>query len=314
MTITFRDVSVQVATPITAAMITSSTISEPDTGETAWATSTAYVVGDVRIRTATHRKYRCLVAHTSAASPTPENDTVNWQDIGPTNKYAAFDAYKSTQSESTTSEQWVITPGVFNSIGFFAMEGDTVDVLIKDAPGGATVYDVTHDLVDPPLDWWDYLFGTLRTRDRLVITNLSPYANPEVTITVAGATGATVKAGMIQFGDLRSLLPEANRGGPLHGATAEPVDFSWVKVEDDGSWQVKRRRNARDIRMQVVIPREQADYALATLEQVLGVPSVFVGSTASGYAGLTGIGLGSGSIAYANHDHSVLTLYVKGLV
>ena len=76
-----------IPTPITADMIgAGTTIAEPSASETAWAASTAYAVGDVRIRGTTHRKFRCAVAHTSAASPVPEDDPTRWVDIGPTDR------------------------------------------------------------------------------------------------------------------------------------------------------------------------------------------------------------------------------------
>ena len=44
---------------VTNSVFITSTVAEND--YPAWAASTAYVVGDLRIRTATHRIYKCLL-------------------------------------------------------------------------------------------------------------------------------------------------------------------------------------------------------------------------------------------------------------
>ena len=49
---------------ITDAMVTYHDITEPDTGEIPWVSGGAVALGDVRILTATHRKYEALIAHT----------------------------------------------------------------------------------------------------------------------------------------------------------------------------------------------------------------------------------------------------------
>ena len=52
-----------IITPITvtAAMIGgATTIAEPAAGETAWVSAGTYALGDLRIRTSTHRVYKCV--------------------------------------------------------------------------------------------------------------------------------------------------------------------------------------------------------------------------------------------------------------
>lgn len=75
--------------PITSSVLASSTVAEPSAGEVVWDATTSYAVGDVVIRTTTHRKYECQIA--GVDSTIPENAPARWLDIGPTNKWAMFD-------------------------------------------------------------------------------------------------------------------------------------------------------------------------------------------------------------------------------
>ena len=60
--------------------------------------------------------------------------------------------------------------------------------------------------------------------------------------------GTAVELGMIVVGDYRSLLDEAEWGGTEQGARAEPVTYSYIKTEDDGTVTIKRRHAATSMR------------------------------------------------------------------
>lgn len=312
---TYRDVSVLVPIGVDDAALTACSIAEPDTDETAWVSGDSYSVGDEVIRTSTHKVYRALTDHTGV-STAPEDDAANWREIRATNRWAAFDTEATTKSRATTSVSFTIVPDeFFNAIALYGLEGHTVHVVVKDEPSGAVVYEYgPADLQEAPLDWWDWLFGVIRARTKLVLPNIPPYIGAEVTITVEASTGVEVEVGMVCVGDLRNLLADSSRGGPLHGATAEPVDFSYINTATDGTTRIVRRRNATDMRVRVVVPREAADYMLATMQEVLATPAAWIASSASGYDGLNVFGLGSGSLSYENADHSIFSLYVKGMV
>lgn len=306
-----RSVYVLVPTTITDAMLTSCTIAEPSASETAWVSAASYTLGDVVIRTTTHRKYEALITHTGVTT-LPEDDEVNWLDIGPTARWAAFDGETSTASEGATPVTYVAEPGNFDAISFYGLEGSGIDVSVLDASGGTEVYSYTGDLQVLPLDWWDWFFGEIRQLTKLVLSDIPPYPTAEVTITITGSTTASV--GMIAIGDYRSLIGDYTWGGPLHGASAEPKSFSQITTASDGTTRIRRGRSATDMRVRVVVPREAADYCLATLQDVLDVPCACIASTAQGYEGLNVFGLLNGSLVYDNNGHALLSLYQKGLV
>ena len=54
---------------ITSSVLASSTVAEPSAGEVVWNAATSYAVGDVVIRTTTHRKYECQIAGVDSTTP-----------------------------------------------------------------------------------------------------------------------------------------------------------------------------------------------------------------------------------------------------
>ena len=299
---------------ITDAMMSSSTIAEPAAGETAWAAGTNYVVGQRCILTATHRVYENLIGGINATSPDQAltGATPRWLDYGPTLKWAAFDSVVNTPSSATTTFTHVILPGFFNAIAFYGMNGATLTVSIKTAPGGTVFYTYSGSLLEPPIDYYDYYFGTIRGLTKLVLSDILLYANPEVTITVAG-TG-TVKAGMIAFGDLRPLIGANGVGGTQHGASAEPVTYSYINTDVYGRTSIVRRHSATNMRATVMIPQSEADSALAIVQSVLDIPAAWIATDVTGYDGLNVFGLGSGSLSYNDPSYASLNIMVKGFI
>lgn len=294
------------------AMIDSHSIAEPDTGETAWVSAGTYALGDVRIRTATHRKYKCHAAHSGRTAP-PEDDIDYWTDIGPTNAWAMFDNSCSTRSTGTTSFTVVLRPGFFNAVEFIGLVGTTLAVTVKDAPGGNVLVSETVSLDGPYLDEWEWCWGPFRARSKYSLSGIPPSPDAEITFTVSSGAGSAAGLGMFAVGDLRPLVIDGLLGGTRPGAAAEPVDYSYIKIDEYGEATIRRRHSATDIRLSVVMPREQADYALATLQEVLGVPVVLRATDARGFDGLLGVGLVSGSARY-ERALATLDITLKGLV
>lgn len=301
---------------ITDAMMSSSTASEPAaTGETEWNAATSYVAGDKVIRAATHRRYENIIAGVNATPPedTLQDTAPRWIDIGPTNRWAAFDTTVSTQSELVTPLTYVLRPGLFNAIAFYGLDGGTVSVSIKDAPGGTVVYTSSGGLVEPARDRYDYYFGGLRKLSKTLQSSITPYADPELTITITAGAGVTVKIGMIIIGNLISLVRDGGKGGTLKGATAEPVSYAIITTDKWGNTSIRNGTSATGMDARVVVPQADADFAVDTIRSVLGVPAGFVATKKAGYAGLNVFGLGSGAVSY-EAGHAVINLTVKGMI
>lgn len=308
----------KIINPITIvdAMIgVSTSIAEPSPNETAWSGGgIVYAVGDIRIRATTHRRYKCSLAHTSAASPLPESDPTRWADMAPTDRWAPFDIYTSTAATTVTSLTYVLTPGYFNSLALYGLAGSQYTVTVKDVTGGTVIFNRTGFLSEDPADWYEYLFNVLKIKRTIIFSSIPIRPASEVTITISAATGASVGVGMIVMGDFVSLFGEGLWGGTQHGASAEPVTYSFIKTMDDGTTKIVKRNSATNLRATVVMPRAEADAVLQFVQSVLDVPVAWVATGAAGYAGLTTFGIGSSSLKYDSFGTATLDITVKGLV
>jgi len=302
-----------ILTPLTitdAMILAGTTIAEPDASETAWVSAGTYSLGQERIRSTTHKVYECVQASTGRTA-LPEVDSAYWLEKRPTKRWAPFDSYTSTAASGTTSMTYVLQPGYFNALGMYGLVGTSAAITVKDAPGGATIYSNTVSLLENPLGWWEFLFLPVRQISKIILTNIPIRPTAELTITL---TGATVEVGMINVGDYKSLIGDGDWGGTQYGASAEPVSYSYIKTNADGTTTIVRRNAATSMRASIILPRDQADYALACVQDVLDVPVSWVATDANGFTGLNVFGLGSGSLSYDSFNIATLDLSVKGMI
>lgn len=300
---------------ITDAMLTSSTAAEPGTGETAWNAATSYTVGQEAILTSTHRVYTCQIAGVDATSPhlALTGNSPRWKDTRATNKWACFDFRRSNQTAVVTPLTMVLRPGIFNAIKFYGLDGAAISISIKDAPGGTVIYTYSGDLQEWPVDHYDYYFGRIKVISKLLCSDIMPYADPEVTITITASAGVTVKAGVIAIGDLRQLITVDGTGGTTYGATAKPVSNSYVGLDAAGNNVINSGPKGTDMDIRIQVPIEDVDSIMATLQDVLDIPVSWIGSTATYFTGLDAFGIGVCSVSYQGPSHAIITIQVRGI-
>ena len=299
---------------ITDAMFNSSTVAETD--YTAYSAATTYEAGDFCISTSTHRIYQSLVAGNINHDPTNIlNRTANvagityWQDYAPTNKWAMFDAIVSTKTVTASPYTVVLTPGNFNSVYFGGLEADTINITVKDAPGGnvlTSTGDITLEGSFPP-DYYEYFFNRFKPLTSYLLQGVAAYNAMEITVTFTRVTG-NVSVGIMALGDLISL------GMTMNGAKAKPRTFSYIDIDKFGQLTVVRRKATTDMTLSARLDTEEADAVLQVVQSVLDVPCVWVATECPQYSGLTVFGLGSAELNYANSTKSQLDLTVQGLI
>ena len=301
-------------TQITDAMILAGTsVAEPTATETAWVASGTYAVGDLRIRSTTHRVYSCVQAHTGRTQ-LPESDPAYWLDKSPTQRWAPFDAYTTTAVIATSIITYVLQPGFFNGLTMYGLVGTTITVSVKNAPGGTVIYTYSGVLSEPPLDWYDYLFGVQRALTKLVLTDIPINQTAELTVTIPSVSASTVALGMLNIGDYRSFISSQLWGGVQYGASAEPTSYSYIKTASDGTSTIIQGGKATNLNCTLVLPQADTDYAVACAQDVLDIPVSWIATSAPGYAGLNSFGLGSIVAKYDGVAHSNIDFKIKGFI
>lgn len=200
-------------------MLTSSTVPDVDTGETAWVSGTTYALADER--TYNKRKYERIVA--GAGAVTPDLDTTNWRDSGATNKWAMFDNLRSTGTSQEGPLTVVITPAQRIKALYLRVEATSVTVTVTS--GGETVYSVTRVMQYRYVtNFTSYFFGRFKYRKNLLLVDLPPYTNAVITITINNENdGALATCGACCIG-----MP-VYMGKAEHQAASTWLNFSTIE-------------------------------------------------------------------------------------
>jgi hypothetical protein len=289
--------------------LTASTLSEPDTGETEWVSAASYTLGDTAIRTTTHRIYTCILTHTGRTA-LPEADPLYWEDTAPTNLWAPFDSYINTQAISDGQITYVLTPGFFDTVALYGLEGDTLTYSLLDAVGGTVINSGTVSLYEDAIGLYEYLFSPSRPKGKVIITGLTIAPEAELTLTITGA--GDVAVGIINVGTYRPIV--TSWGGSEYGAEVNPITYSRIKTDAYGTTTIQRGNAATGMNVSVVLPQSDANLALQSIQEVLDVPCSWVATDYAGYEGLNIFGLGSASLSYEGPNHCRVSINVKGLI
>ncbi|MBX9636151.1 MAG: hypothetical protein K2Q14_07000 [Gammaproteobacteria bacterium] len=302
--------SVLVPVEITDSVLTSTDVVETDYPE--HDPGTTYALGERVISTITHKIYESAKAGNLDKDPTDINNRTGstkwWTQVDSTNAWKMFDGEKTSATTKASSLTIVLKPGFINSLYAGGLIADTATITMKDAPGGSVVYSETMQLENSyPPDYYEYGFSPFTQQPDLILDDIPPYYNGEITFTLEIASG-NVECGMFQVGDLRPL------GTLQYNASATPKSYSYIKIDDFGNNEIKRRKKATDGKYQVILEPSYANTAMSILNAVLDVPVVCVATTFDDYAWLRTFGLVSGEMVPDNYSECVMNVSVKGLI
>ncbi len=256
-------------TTITDAMLTSSTAPENDYA--AWAAGTAYVTGNRVILASTHRRYEALAASTGV---NPSTDPTKWLDLGPTNRWAMFDARVGTATTQTSSLQAVLTPGAIDAVALIDTDAESATVTLT--ADGVTNYTQTQtfNIGGVAIDnWFSWFFEPLGRRTTLLFLDVPVYANGIVTVTIARDNPTdTVSCGTLLVGRQLSL------GDTEHGADIGIIDYSRKETDQFGVISVVERAFAKRMTARVVMATDSVDVIHRALASLRATPVLWIGS------------------------------------
>jgi len=231
--------------PITSAMLVSTTAVET---YAEYNPATPYSLNTRCTLAATGRRYLCIQGPSTANAPA--TSPLWWSDDGPSNAWALFDSLISTQSEHAGSLSVVIKPGICNSLSLFNMEGHTLDITARDGLAGPVVYSRSVDLDGTIItDWYQYYFEPFVQKGEVVLTDLPPYSNIHITVTVS--SGSTARIGHLSVGTFYEL------GDAQYGATVGIIDFSRKDTSALGVTTLVQRAFSKRISARLMLDNNQ---------------------------------------------------------
>lgn len=255
---------------VTDSNLVSSTVAEPSAGEAAWNSATSYTVGQVVIRTTTHRKYENQIA--GVDSGLPESTPTRWLDIGPTNKWAMFDQNRNAQTVATTTMTIEILPGKrINSVAVLGVQASTVTITMM--VGATTVYGPVVKNMNGRLTatWSDYFFGEFNYVPSLVLTDLPPYAGAKIIIKLDNASSLDVKCSAVVIGSKIYL------GKVQYNASSDSLNFSKIERDEFGNSLLIPRRTIPKTNQTLWVDKNNVNTLRAVREQLNAVPALWSG-------------------------------------
>lgn len=222
-----------------------------------------------------HKIFESLIGTNLGNYPTLAANLTKWQDKGATNRWKTFDKSVTSQTANANSMTFVFSVKErINSLAILNASGATVHILMNDAIDG-DVYDHTYSLVSNGgiHDAYRYCFDPIDRIKDLVRTDLPPYANTTVTVTIT-ATDETVLCGAILFGYFRNV------GSTQYGASIGIIDYS-VKTKDAfGNYVITERAFAKKGDFQVWVDSVMVDALENLLASYRSREILYIGSDA----------------------------------
>lgn len=254
---------------VTDANLTSSTIAEDDSP--AWDGVTTYAIGDRRIYG--HVIYESLTSNTNKQ---PDQNPLDWLNVGATNRWRMFDAKVGTQSTATTSMTVVITPRSANSVALVNVDAAYADIVMTD-PLAGVVYSRTIRLSSTIIssDWYSYFTDPITARTVFTVTNLPLYPNASISITIRKEIGETVSLGSLVVGMVRQW---GIRPSILTGATTGIQDYSRKERDQFGNFLIVERAFAKRARWGIILTHREVDAFQSRMAAIRAKPAVFIGS------------------------------------
>lgn len=266
-------------TVITDAILSSSTIAEPQSPEVAWVSGATYAINDVVIRTTTHKKYTRLTA--GAGTTAPESDPTNWVESGTTNKWSMFDRRIGTFSTIASPLTVVMEPGSVGAVSLLELEGREAVVSMKDASGGTSVYSETVSLDGTIiLSFYDWFFEDYVQLTGFSLTNLpSQYPSCELTISITGTSD--VSCGVCIVGK------SVDVGVTHYGASVGIIDYSRKETDQFGNIDIVERSYRARNNFKITIETIDFNKLYRLLASLRATPCVVIGEDSVGFEPMT---------------------------
>lgn len=291
------------------------TIPEVDTsaGEVAWSSSKAYTGVENNI----NHGGRLWASIAPSTNVVPGTNTAVWRTSGPSNRMAPFDDKITTRATRTGELVYVLQPpAIFNGLALYGLQGDTLQITHKTAPGGDVLMDWSGELYEQPFGLFEYLFFPQTPLTQKAFSDLHLAHGGELTIRITSAGDAPSALGMAALGMWVSLLgnTQAPVQGVEYGASAQIKTYSYIKTEEDGSTTIVPRASATNVECSAYLGSNQANYSADVLRRIAAQPVAVVISGIAQYEYLNTFGLVSGSIEAATLPLARLSLSVKGFI
>lgn len=252
--------------PLTDAMLVSTDVPESDAP--AWDSGATYAAGETAILG--HRIWESLQDANTGQPPATSPDW--WLDTGPTNRWAAWDDETSTRTARPGEITYRVRPGrVVSAVAAAGLVEASRMRVRMESPVHGIVYDRSVSLSGSPAaaGWWNWFFGPRRSKTVALLSELPPYVDADLVITLEGSPGLAV--GVLLFG-----AESAFGLGVEYGVSLGIRDYSRKETDQFGRSVFRRRANAKRARFTVFLENGQLDALYDYLSDITATPCLWV--------------------------------------
>lgn len=227
-----------------------------------------YALNERVIDPVAHLVYESRIAGANVGQPLGTGTA--WLKVGPTNKWAAFDQLRNTQTVAPVDiVQSFTLAGRASSIAIIGLDARTVT--ITQTVGGVEKYSITANLSKRKSSrWTEYFFGEFTSRTSVQYFNLPPYRNATITVIVSKPTGQRGVGGII-IGNAIYI------GDAQYEATSDHLNFSTIARDKFGNLTLDPERSVPKVDLTVWFDKNLTSQLLAVREQLNGRPGIWSG-------------------------------------
>lgn len=290
-------------TPVSDVNFVSSNVPEND--HPVYANNVTYGLGAlVIVTTGYHRIYQSREANNLGNFP--PTSPLKWTEVGPTNRWAAFDESGGTMVQASSPIEFSVSGDRLGSVALLEMSATSVRVRASSMVDG-TYFDREYPLPDRAVvtNWYEYLYALIDRQSELVITDIPPISGSTYTVTVSGS--GIVSLGTFVLGNRTEF------GFTQYSASIGIIDYSRKDVDAFGRAQLARRRFSKRMDVQVVMDPGVTDSVNRLLADMRATVALFVAASGS-YESLTIFGFYRDyNIEIAFPTQTLLSLQIEGI-
>jgi hypothetical protein len=193
-----------------------------------------------------------------------------WLKVGVTNRWAAFDRLRNTQTVAPVDIVMSIAPG--QRVGAIALIGlDAASITVTVSVAGIEKYRKTTSLkLRRSYGWRDYFFGRFSYRKSVQFLDLPPYRNAVITVTISKPVGQRGVGGV--------LVGNATYIGDMqYKPRSDHLNFSDVDRDDWGNIKLNPKRSVPKVSGEVLFDKALTRRIIELREELNGVPAVWSG-------------------------------------
>ena len=289
------------------AALISSNVAETDYA--AYNAGTTYALGTrvIYVAAGIHWVIESLQNGNVGHTPTGLTTDTWWLKVSSTNRWKMFD--QSVQSQTSNADAITVSllaNDRINAVAMLNINASTARIKMTDAVDGI-VYDQTYSLISDSAitDWYAYFFEPIVRLTDLTVTNLPPYSNSTIDITL-GSAGETVYCGGLIMGLQRDI------GATQYGLSTGITDYSVKQQDAFGNYSILERSFRKRADVTLFVENTFIDQLQIFLSSLRAIPSVYIGTDQYTNTIIYGFYKDFNiNVAYLNH--SVCTLELEGL-